>query len=36
MNRSTGRLSRFIFVGIKYHICSKKEKQKNQKKFIAL
>lgn len=27
MNRNTGRLSRFIFVGIKYHIWSKKEKQ---------
>lgn len=28
MSRNTGRLSRFIFVGIKYHVCSKKEKQK--------
>lgn len=26
MNRNTGRLSRFIFVGIKYHVFSKKEK----------
>lgn len=37
MNRNTGRLSRFIFVAIKYHIWSKNEKQeKSTKQFPSI